>query len=121
MHKSQGEILKKLAKERGFTQEKLAEALNVSRASIQIYFKETFLKDYIIEKASEVLEVDKSIFYGGGSFFQSAIGSNNVVTINQLNHDLNNCHHELEKALLKIEHLEKEIALKDEVIKLLRK
>ena len=61
--KHQGEKLKRVSRAKGITQEQLAEKLEVSRSTIQNYFLQVSLKPEVIEKAAEILGVDKSEFY----------------------------------------------------------
>ncbi len=59
----QGCILKRLTKEKRITQENFAKLMGISRSSVKIYYKEAVLKDQLIDKAIEVLNVDRSVFF----------------------------------------------------------
>ena len=70
----QGELLKKLIKQKELTQEKFAQVMGISRAQVSNYLNRYELKGKTIEKIAEVLKIDKNLFFPDGS--QNALMEN---------------------------------------------
>lgn len=98
----QGEELKRVSRARGFTQEQLAEKMGVSRSTIQNYFLQVSLKSEVIEKAAEVLGLDKSEF-SGRVHVESSFAKSHMTAIQKENEYLKEINEMLKKEVKRLE------------------
>ena len=59
----QGELLKKIIKQKDLTQEKFAQIMGISRAQVSNYLNRYELKGKTLDKIAEVLKIEKKIFF----------------------------------------------------------